>query len=341
MGAVALVLLIACANAANLFMVRASAREREIGIRIALGASRRRLIRQLLTESVLLSVAGAAFGVALAKIGVSAIAGIGGQAFPRLAQAEMDWMTLAFTTSVALTTGIFFGIVPALQVSQSATHESLKEGGRSLTAGMGHQRLRRIFVIAEVALSLALLAGAGLLIKSVMRLQDVDPGFQPEGGPDAAGGTASGPLQPTGTGAQLFPRIDGPRLPNTRRRVSRSSQRIAAERPRRIGNDYPRDGGGAAGAGFTRGGLAGGDPGVFSNLEDAVDPHMLHRLSKILVSIAARLLNRARQSGDDYQTLLTSFCLERSCIVSAHPMPVLDDLWRGANRKGIRAPGGP
>lgn len=182
MGAVALVLLIACANAANLFMVRASAREREIGIRIALGATRRRLIRQLLTESVLLSVAGAAFGVALAKIGVSAIAGIsGGQAFPRLAQAETEWITLAFTTAVALATGIFFGIVPALQVSQSATHESLKEGGRSLTAGVGHQRLRRIFVIAEVALSLALLAGAGLLIKSFMRLQDVDPGFQSEG----------------------------------------------------------------------------------------------------------------------------------------------------------------
>ena len=157
MGAVTLVLLIACANAANLLMVRASAREREIGIRTALGAGRGRLIRQLLTESTVLSVIGAAAGVVLARVGISAIAGIGRQAFPRLAQARTDWETLLFTTAVALATGIFFGMVPALQVSQSSTHESLKEGGRSSTAGAGHQRLRRLFVIAEVALSLALL----------------------------------------------------------------------------------------------------------------------------------------------------------------------------------------
>jgi putative ABC transport system permease protein len=181
MGAVVLVLLIACANAANLLMVRASAREREIGIRAALGAGRGRLIRQLLTESTILSVIGATVGVALARVGISAIAGIGGEAFPRLAQARMDWETLLFTTGIALATGIFFGIVPALQVSQFSAHESLKEGGRSSTAGTGHQRLRRLFVTAEVALSLALLIGAGLLIKSFMRLQDIDPGFRAEG----------------------------------------------------------------------------------------------------------------------------------------------------------------
>jgi putative ABC transport system permease protein len=181
MGAVALVLLIACANAAGLLMARASAREREIGIRAALGASRGRLIRQVLTESALLSAIAAAVGVILARVGISAIAGIGRQAFPRLAQARMDQESLLFTTGVALATGIFFGIVPALQFSQSSTYGSLKEGGRSATAGAGHQRLRRLFVIAEVALSLALLIGAGLLITSFRRLQDVDPGFKADG----------------------------------------------------------------------------------------------------------------------------------------------------------------
>jgi putative ABC transport system permease protein len=181
MGAVALVLLVACANAANLLMVRASAREREIGIRAALGASRGRLIRQLLTESTLLSAIGAAVGAVMARVGISAIAGIGGQALPRLAQARMDQETLLFTTGLALATGIFFGIVPALQISQSSTHESLKDGGRGFTASASHQRLRQLFVMAEVALSLALLIGAGLLIKSFRRLQDVDPGFKADG----------------------------------------------------------------------------------------------------------------------------------------------------------------
>ncbi len=181
MGAVALVLLIACANAANVLMVRASAREREIGIRTALGAGRGRLVRQLLTESTVLSVTGAAVGLLLARAGISMIARIGGPAFPRLVQARTDWETLLFTTGVALGTGVFFGIVPALQVSQTSTHESLKEGGRTSTAGHSQHRLRKLFVVGEVALSLALLIGAGLLIKSFMRLQDVDPGFRAEG----------------------------------------------------------------------------------------------------------------------------------------------------------------
>src|SRR5262249_50269573 len=115
MGAVALVLLIDCCNVANLLMVRASAREREIGIRAALGASRRRLIRQLLTESLLLSTAGAVFGIALAKLGVSTIASIGAKAFPRLAAATIDGRTLVFTVAVTLLTGLVFGIIPALQ----------------------------------------------------------------------------------------------------------------------------------------------------------------------------------------------------------------------------------
>jgi len=181
MGAVGLVLLIACCNVANLLLVRASARDREIGVRAALGASRSRLIRQLLTESVLLSVVGAIFGAALARFGVSTIASMGGTAFPRLAQASVDFSTLLFTVGIAILTGLFFGVVPAFQVSQATTHESLKEGGRSGSTGSGHQRLRKLLVVGEVALSLALLSGAGLLIKSFMRLQEVDPGFSSNG----------------------------------------------------------------------------------------------------------------------------------------------------------------
>jgi putative ABC transport system permease protein len=181
MGAVGLVLLIACANVANLLMVRASARQREIGIRTALGASRARLLRQLLTESILLALVGAAFGLLIARFGVATITSMGGTAFPRLAQAGLDWPTMMFTILVAVATGLFFGVVPALQVSQSATQDSLREGGRSSTAGGHHQHVRRLLVVAEVALSLALLSGAGLLIKSFMRLLEVDPGFKSEG----------------------------------------------------------------------------------------------------------------------------------------------------------------
>jgi putative ABC transport system permease protein len=180
MAAVGLVLLIACSNVANLLMVRATAREREIGIRVALGANRKRLVRQLLTESILLSAAGGLLGIGLARAGVSAIASIGRTAFPRLAQSSVDVATLIFTLIVTVITGLIFGIVPALHVSQSSTSDSLKDGGRSSTAGSGQQRLRRILVAAEVALSLALLSGAGLLVKSFMRLQEIDPGFKPD-----------------------------------------------------------------------------------------------------------------------------------------------------------------
>lgn len=181
MGAVALVLLIACCNVANLLMVRASARDREIGIRAALGASRRRLVRQLLTESLLLSATGAVFGVGLARLGVSVIASMGAEAFPRLASATLDPATLIFSVAVALVTGILFGVVPAAQASQSRSYDSLKEGGRGSSTGAASQRLRKILVAGEVALSLALLAGAGLLIQSFMKLQAVDPGFKTEG----------------------------------------------------------------------------------------------------------------------------------------------------------------
>jgi len=181
MGAVGLVLLIACCNVANMLMVRASARDREIGIRAALGANRGRLIRQLLTESLLLSSVGALFGILLARFGVSTIASMGGTAFPRLATATLDTPTLGFTVAVAFITGLVFGVVPALQVSRGGSHESLKEGGRGSSTSSGHQRLRKLLVVGEVALSLALLAGAGLLIRSFMKLQEIDPGFSSTG----------------------------------------------------------------------------------------------------------------------------------------------------------------
>ena len=181
MGSVALVLLIACTNVANLLLVRASAREREIGIRTALGAGRGRLIRQMLTESVVLSLVGAVVGIALARVGVSLLAAMAAQSFPRLGETHIDLTALTFTIVVALATGILFGLFPAFQSARSATQDVLKEGSQTSTAGRGRLRLRRVLVAAEVALSLLLLVGAGLLIKSFMRLQGVDAGFDPSG----------------------------------------------------------------------------------------------------------------------------------------------------------------
>jgi predicted permease len=180
-GAVALLLLIACANVANLMLVRATGRAREIGVRTALGATRPRLIRQLLAESVLLAAAAAAVGLGIASFMVRVIAELGGRAFPRLEEAGVDFSVLGFTALVAVATALAFGIVPALQTSQLATYDSLKEGARSLGSGRAKQRLRRAFVTGQIAISLALLSGAGLLIKSFVKLQDIDPGFRPEG----------------------------------------------------------------------------------------------------------------------------------------------------------------
>jgi putative ABC transport system permease protein len=181
MGSVALVLLIACTNVANLLLVRASAREREIGIRAALGAGGGRLIRQMLTESIVLSIAGAIVGVVLARFGVQILATMAAQTFPRLAETRIDLQALAFTTAIALGTGILLGLVPALQGARGVSQESLKEGSHGSSVGSGRLRLRRILVTAEVALSLLLLVGAGLLIKSFMRLQQVDAGFEDKG----------------------------------------------------------------------------------------------------------------------------------------------------------------
>jgi len=180
LGTVAFVLLIACANVANLLLARAAGREREIAIRTALGASRRRLIRQLLTESALMGLAGGVLGLVLAKWGLTALIALSPEDIPRLAQIGIDARVLGFTLLVSLLTGLAFGLVPAIQASRPDLNESLKESGRSTTGGVERRRVRSALVVLEVALSLVLLIGAGLMIKSFSRLQKVDLGFNPD-----------------------------------------------------------------------------------------------------------------------------------------------------------------
>jgi putative ABC transport system permease protein len=178
-GAVAFVLLIACANLATMLLARAGARERELAIRLALGAGPWRLLRQMLTESVLLAVGGGIAGVILSIWGIEFLKNTGARTVPRLAEVNIDFTVLAVMAIVAIGTGILFGLLPGLASAKPELTEALKEGGRGATAGRRHNQIRNGLIVVEIALALVLLVGAGLLIKSYARLQNVNPGFNP------------------------------------------------------------------------------------------------------------------------------------------------------------------
>jgi len=175
--AVSLVLLIAVVNVANLMLARATVREREMALRLSLGAGRGRLVRQLLTESVLLSGLGGLAGLSLAYLGIQFLRAANPGDLPRIADVRLDGAVFAFLLLISLLTGILFGLAPALQSARADLSSTLKEGGRS-TAGASRQRTRGVLVVSEIALSLMLLVGAGLLLRSLLRLQRVDAGFR-------------------------------------------------------------------------------------------------------------------------------------------------------------------
>ncbi len=179
LGAVALVLMIACANVANLTLSRAAARGKEMGIRAALGAGKQRIARQLLTESVVLALLGGLFGLVLAAAGVSLLKTALPADTPRLADVHLDWRVFVFTGALAFVTGLVFGLAPALQLSRSALAEALNSAGRGAAVSVS-QWLRNFLAIAEVAFAVLLVISAGLLIRSFWALSHVDPGFQPE-----------------------------------------------------------------------------------------------------------------------------------------------------------------
>ena len=175
LAAVGFVLLIACVNVANLMLARATGRSREFAIRVALGAGRRRVIRQVLTESTLLSLAGGGLGLLVATWGLQAALSVLPDVLPRADTIQLDARVLLFTLAACLLTGMLFGLAPALKTSATNLQETLKEGGRGTSAA--HHRIQRVFVVAEVALALILLVGAGLMIRTLAALWSVDPGF--------------------------------------------------------------------------------------------------------------------------------------------------------------------
>ena len=178
LGAVGFVLLIACANVANLLLARAAARQKEMAIRGALGASRSRVVRLLLTESVVLAVLGGAVGLLLASWSLDLLVSLKPANLPRLAEIGINRTVFIFTLTISVVTGIVFGLIPAFQASKPDLNEGLKDSGRGATGGPGRHRVRTLLVVSEIALSLVLLVGAGLMMRSFARLLAVDPGFK-------------------------------------------------------------------------------------------------------------------------------------------------------------------
>jgi putative ABC transport system permease protein len=181
LGAVGLVLLIACVNVVNLLLARASGRQRELSIRVAMGASGRRVVRQLLFEASLIALAAATLGIAIAFASTRLLVALGPDAVPRLDELSIDARVFAFAILVALSMMLIFASVPAIQAARRDPHDGLRADGRSVTSGSGRRQVRTLLTIGEVALSVALLIGAGLLMRSFARLQQVDPGFSVNG----------------------------------------------------------------------------------------------------------------------------------------------------------------
>ncbi len=215
LGSVALVLLIACANVANLLLTRATSRQKEVAIRTALGARWQRLVRQLLMESVLLGVMGGAVGLLIAEAGLYVVRTVNPGNIPRLDLIGIDRAVLAFTFGVSIVTGIVFGLAPALRAARADLNTGLKAGGRSARGeggfGSSRRRLRSLLVVSEVAFSLMLLIGAALLVRSFVRLQSVSPGFTPDSVISMRLG-ASGRQFPNGEGRLEFYRQFGDRI---------------------------------------------------------------------------------------------------------------------------------
>ncbi len=179
LGAVLLVLLIACGNIASLLLARATSRHKELAVRAALGAGRWRMVRQLLTESILLALVGAACGLLLARLIMTPLLNLASRTIPPVGKIGLDGGVLGFTVIVALLAGIFFGLAPALQMAKVDIRPALSDASRGTTGGANRHRVRNILVVTQVALAIVLLIGAGLLIRSFSRLEDVQPGFQP------------------------------------------------------------------------------------------------------------------------------------------------------------------
>lgn len=177
---VGVVMLIVCANLSNLLLARATTRQKEIAVRVALGAGRQRLVRQMLTESLVLSACGAAVGIALSFVGARVIAGLSGINLPLLSEVRIDGAALGVAASLAIVAGFAFGLVPALQIPSMAVHGALKDSSRSSTGGNRGNMVRSSLVVSEVALACILLVGAGLLTRSLLKVLDVDMGFKPE-----------------------------------------------------------------------------------------------------------------------------------------------------------------